>query len=328
MNDTPRIVTVTLHTAVDRVLEVDGLTVGAHAKARVIARTPAGKGVNVSLALARLGCGSVATGFVGHDQDAAFNEHLRAAGPGRAVDQLLTVRGPTRENITLLDTAAGTDTHLRTQGYTVTERDITRLTAKLGLLAAGHSVILFSGSLPPGMDADQLRALVGIANGRGARVVLDLDGEALRAVVGPGLGIAAQPAWLVKPNLEELAEASGGGALEDEGAIRAAADRIAECVTWVAVTRGVEGAWLVGREGGAWSAQARTEGLDIVNTVGCGDSFLAGLVEGLTRGLKPDEALRRATAAATANACSAEAAAFRLDAVERAAERVRLTPLG
>ena len=323
MNRLPRIVTVTLHTAIDRVLEVPDFAVGEHVPARQIARQAAGKGINVSVALARLGVASIATGFVGHGEDAFFAQRLRDAIPGRAISQLLTVRGATRENITLLDPNRHTDTHLRTQGYTVTDRDVSRLAAKLGLLANPQAVVIFSGSLPEGMTLDQLRALVSLANGRGARVALDLAGSALRHIVGTDLGIARQKVWLIKPNRQELADAVGQPTLATPDALEDAGRTLAKGSTWVAVTQGSEGSSLVSEEGG-WHAQTSMPSGAVVNTVGCGDCFLAGLVAALVQDQPPAEALGRANAVAAANACTREVCGFEKDQIQNLAQQTHV----
>ena len=66
-----RIVTVTLHTALDRVVEAPGLAVGAHIHASEVVCYPGGKGVNVSVTLDRLGVANQATGFVGREEGIA-----------------------------------------------------------------------------------------------------------------------------------------------------------------------------------------------------------------------------------------------------------------
>ena len=91
------VITINLNTAIDRVLEVPKLIAGAHAKGKQISRYPAGKAINVSRALSRLKCDSVATGFVGQGEAGMFEQFLRDTKPGGIICQLLSVRGQTRE---------------------------------------------------------------------------------------------------------------------------------------------------------------------------------------------------------------------------------------
>ncbi len=130
------IVTVTLNTALDRVLNVENFAIGEHLPAEEVSRFPAGKGINLSRGLARLGRDSIATGFVGNEESSQFEQVLKRSTPGRAVSQLLSVRGQTRENITILDPLNHTDTHIRTAGCEITRQDVQRIVSKLGLLAA------------------------------------------------------------------------------------------------------------------------------------------------------------------------------------------------
>jgi fructose-1-phosphate kinase PfkB-like protein len=77
------VITVNLSTAIDRVLEVPDFRIGGHARVRQISRYPAGKAINVSRALARLGRTSIATGFVGQHEQDHFDRFLRSMSPGR-----------------------------------------------------------------------------------------------------------------------------------------------------------------------------------------------------------------------------------------------------
>lgn len=230
------IVTVTLNTAVDRLIEVPDFHVGGHVPGRHLARIPAGKGVNVSRALAILGVPSVATGFVGREQledferslrpsagrgaDAAgagdphatANEHANAAttrdgGPAttRHADtastiqpQFLAIDGVTRENITIIDPTACNETHVRDVGAAPTHDDLARLEQKLNLLAHEGTLVIIAGGLPPDVPTDYAVGLIDMLLAKRARVALDASGPLLAAARQRRL-------WLVKPNAWELA---------------------------------------------------------------------------------------------------------------------------
>ncbi|MFP4144586.1 MAG: 1-phosphofructokinase family hexose kinase [Phycisphaeraceae bacterium] len=319
------IVTVTLNTAVDRVLEVENFAIGGHLRAREVARYPAGKGINVSRSLARLGVDNIATGFTGQPEAGQFEQLLAGAGPGRAVDQLLTARGRTRENITILDPVEHTDTHVRTSGYEVTRRDLQRIVSKLGLLTREGAIVTFSGSLPPGMNPVDLDTLLYVVLGGGGRVVADLSGDLLKQCTSIDLEISGEldrserytgpkMLWMVKPNRNELAEALGIDRKLTEQEVLAAGRRLAERVTWVVITLGADGALLFGEEG-TWRARCEIPPEDVVSTVGCGDSLLAGLLEAQLHGGEPPQMLKRGVATATANAVHTGIADFTLDLV-------------
>ena len=301
-----RVVTVTLNPAVDRVLEAPGFGIGKHVKARRIALYPAGKGINVSRVLATLGTRSVATGLVGRNELAMFEEHLERTGEGRVVCQLLIVRARTRDNTTIVDPVEDTETHVRDEGFQVQPEDVARIGSKLAMLARPGVMMAFCGSLPPGLEPGDFAAIVRRCRDLGARVVVDTSREALEALRGERL-------WMAKLNaaeLETLAQRPTGTLEETIGAARALCTRTGGVVDHVVATRGADGAVLVG-EGHAMRGWVSVHPGRIVSTVGCGDSLLAGMLSVLAR--SPDAweaALREGLAAATANACTREAGFF------------------
>ena len=141
MPDVEKIVTVNLNTAIDRVLEVERLEIGGHQAARRISRSPAGKAINVSRALALMNVSSIATGFVGQDELGQFDRFLESSRPGHVVSQLLAVAGATRENITVIDRLNRSDTHFREPGYELAAIDVDRIRRKVRLLAARINLI-------------------------------------------------------------------------------------------------------------------------------------------------------------------------------------------
>ncbi len=314
------IITIGLNPAIDRVIEVPDLQPGQHLTGRLITRLPAGKAMNVSRVLASLGCDSVATGFVGRDEYPLFEKRLNDSGPGRALCQLITVAGRTRENITLLDPENHVDTHIRDIGFEVTEQDVQRITSKINLLARDSTYMVFSGSLPPGVSQSAFAAMVKGARSAGANVVLDLAGKELRRLIRPGGSDPAEPVtpgneassaederakppfFLIKPNLSELSDLVGKKVAEgDTNAAAEAARSLTQYSQWVCVTLGGAGAILLGRDGG-WQGSVDVNEDDIQSTVGCGDAMLAGMLEGFCRQQPPEVVLQQGLAAATSNA--------------------------
>ena len=309
-----KLVTVTPNTSVDRTLEVPRLVPGGHVKGRLLRLQPGGKGVNVSRCLAALGVPSLVTGFAGSAEMALFRDGF--AGTAASVELVATAQ-PTRTCTTLLDPVLHTDTHIRELGCLVTREEVAALQAKLEAIASPDTLVVFCGSLPPGMADAHLAQLIAVCQARGARVAADLNGPQLAAALAarserarPG---APPPAGrgtiadlnrcgmvLVKPNVGELGECLGRdlhGAGEE--ALAVAARSLLDRVETVLVTRGREGALAV--RGG----EALAGTLDVGaprNTVGCGDAFLAGYLAGLWRGMAFDEAVRLAVACGAAQA--------------------------
>jgi fructose-1-phosphate kinase PfkB-like protein len=155
-------------------------------------------------------------------------------------------------------------------------------------------VVVLAGSLPPGAPADAYARLVEVASQAGARAVVDIDGDALRAA------LLARP-WLVKINAAEAESITGTSARTQPRAAAAAAELRRRGASMAIVTRGVHGAALSTDEG-AWALGNLRAQFRGPFSVGSGDGFLAGFLAGLASGSSPDAALRLAGAAGAANA--------------------------
>jgi tagatose 6-phosphate kinase len=297
-----RIITITLNPAVDRVFEASGFTVGANTPIKLVAHYPAGKGVNVSRVLGELGVPSIATGFIGNNELTMFEEHLESRGAGRTVCQFLIVRARTRDNITIVDPVNETVTHLRDEGFTVTEEDVARMRSKIGLLARRGAIVSFCGSLPPGLEPSVFASMVDLCLDKGARVVVDTSGPALKAV-------AEKPIWLMKLNQSELAELTSTEITSDQSLY----DVARSCSVLggghyehVVVTRKADGAVMFGASEAIVGKVSVHPGR-IISTVGSGDALLAGMLAEITRSGDWFQALQCGLATATANAVNQEA---------------------
>ncbi|MBN1491902.1 MAG: 1-phosphofructokinase family hexose kinase [Phycisphaerae bacterium] len=298
------VITVSLNPAIDRILEVPRLRLGAHQRGRLISRTPAGKAVNVSRALAVLGVRNVATGFLGKDEVELFENSLDTA---RIQPQFLPVDGTTRENVTLIDPVSHMETHIRDIGFAISEKDRIRLGKKLHLMSRPGSVVVFSGSVPDGISPPQFAELLQVCISAGAHVVVDTSGPPLQAA-------AELPIWLLKPNVGELAEIAGRP-LTTDAEVLAAGLEVARRATTVVVSRGEAGGFCF-VAGSALKGHVAIRQDRVRNTVGCGDCLLAGFIAARVQGHDIRESYRHALAVATAAAISVEPSHFLRQDVE------------
>lgn len=300
------IVTVTLNPAVDKALEVPGFGVGAHARAKVKAVLPAGKGINVARGLVRLGGQAAACGFVGRDEERIFVESLRAEG---VETRFCVVAGRTRTNTTILDPESHTTTHLREAGFEVGEGDLEALCAALGewLIETAEPTVVFAGSLPAGVAPAGFAALIETCRERGSRVVVDTNGPALRAAFETGAVDS------LKPNLLELGECLGRTVSRTQAS--AAAEELLGRVNTVLLTLGAEGA-ILARRGATVGRQCHLAESEVRNTVGCGDAFLAGWLRGEEICEDAADALCWAVATGAASAMSESTVGYALSDVQ------------
>jgi len=309
--DGPRIVTVTLNPAVDRVIEATGFKVGERVNGRLVAWFPTGRGITISRALAHIDVRSIATGFVGQQELGMFEEMLERVGKGKVVVQFLVVRARSRDNITIVDPLNDTETHVRDVGFRVTEDDVRRIGSKLSMLAHEGTVMVFGGALPQGLEAGQFERMVGRCGKQGARVVIDTRGEALRALRGRDL-------WMLRIGTQALGDFADKPVDTEERVIEAARSLTREAgghIDYVLATRGAEGAVLVGNEVGLIGRTSVHPGR-VVSTVGSAEGLVAGLIGTWTRTGDWEEALKEGLALATANAVGREAGLLEEEDVE------------
>ncbi|NQU75204.1 MAG: 1-phosphofructokinase family hexose kinase [Planctomycetes bacterium] len=317
-----QIVTVCLNPSIDRIIEVDNFTIGEHQVGRELMRTPGGKAVNVSRVLANLNVPSTATGFMGAQNRFNF-EHL-LTGP-MITDEFVTLAGRTRENVTIVDPSRGQETHVRDVGLAVNEQALSALADKLTRLSTIGSIVIFAGSLPPGLTPDDLARLVRISAAAGARVAVDTSGPALAAM-------RDMPLWLIKPNRTELAQLLGlelhnTADTADTAQILAAGRQARKCDKQnVLLSSGGEGAFLF-TDRQVLHAQVDLPAGLLLNTVGCGDALLGAFIAGLWRHLPIEQALSDACACAAASACTSVVAAFDPAIMQQLQSQVKLSKI-
>jgi 1-phosphofructokinase len=279
------IYTVTLNPALDRTLHVESLAPGQSARIRREARYSGGKGIDVSRALREMGTASVALGFVGGFDGKEFEGRLLLEGMACSFTR---IANETRTNIIIQDEAAGVETALLARGPEVQPSELMDLITGVERLADVEYLVI-SGSLPPGLTPEVYRRIITIGTDKGARVILDTAGEALRQ------GIIARPA-VIKPNRRELSELAGRELPGFRPVVeysRTLLDRVAT----VLVSLGPDGIVMVTQQ---LVLHARPPRVEVKSTVGAGDCAVAGFVHGLVLGEPAADCLRRAVASGTA----------------------------
>lgn len=292
------IITFTANPSLDRTVDLGGpLVPGGVHRIRADGLQPGGKGINVALGVHRAGLPVIAV-LPAAPQDALL-DLLEAEGlPHRASP----IAGRVRTNLTVLSTPE-TTTKLNEPGATLDRAEVAALEELLLAVAGPGDSVMLSGSLAPGLPADEYVRLVVALRERGAQVGVDTS-DAPLAALAAALDRAA-PDFL-KPNAEELGQIldADGAALEAEAAAgrldpvaEAALDLHRRGVGAVLVTLGGAGG-LLATEGAAWYCPVPPG--PVVSTVGAGDSATAGYL--IARALEeaPADRLARALAYGTA----------------------------
>lgn len=283
------VVTVTLNPAVDQTLFLDGLAVGEINRARASQLDPAGKGINVSRVVDRLGWPTVAFGFVAGE----VGEIVRRALDAEGVQQhFVTVPGQTRLNVHVVEEWQRQETSIHAPGPEIAQEHWRELHGLLDFWLRAARVLVLAGSIPQGLPDTIYADLVAEANRAGVKTILDADGEPLR------LGVAAKP-YLIKPNADEAA-ALLGRPLTDLPAILAGARELCnQGIRVVVISMGAQGAICAeGKQ--AW--RVTPPPVEAHSNVGSGDSLVAGLAVALSRDEPILEGMRLGTAAGAATA--------------------------
>ena len=284
------IYTVTFNPAIDYVVRLNTpLEVGEVNRAAGEDCVLGGKGINVSGVLKELDCASVALGFVAGETGAWLERGL--AAQGLKTDFIHLDHGMTRINVKI---KAAQETELNGAGPTIPESAFHALEEKLDALQK-DDVLILAGSIPSSMPQDTYERLLARLEGRGVRAVVDATRDLLTNV------LPFHP-FLIKPNNHELGEIVGKVLTTDAEIVAAACTLQEKGARNVLVSMAGDGALLLDEQG-----QVHRIGCPkgkVVNSVGAGDSMVAGFVAGYLQSRSYAQALRLGTACGSATAFS------------------------
>ena len=263
MNTKLKVVTVTLNPALDLTGSLNVLQTGTVNLLDTGSLHPAGKGINVAKVLAELGAEVTVTGLLGSDNQEPFVQLFDSL---EITDKFIRVSGASRINVKIVE-KSGQVSDLNFPGVAVKESEIEQFEQTLFALAETHDLFVIAGSLPQGVSTERLADWIKQLQKEGKKVIFDSSNKALVA------GIEAGP-YLIKPNDEELS-AIVGETLNSTSDITAAAERLHQqgCANAV-ISLGEKGVLWLNQEG--W-IQSIPQKMEVVSTVGAGDTLVAGL---------------------------------------------------
>jgi 6-phosphofructokinase 2 len=281
------IVTLTMNPALDIATSTDRVEPTHKLRCSVPRYDPGGGGINVARAVHALGGDAVAIFPVGGPAGEMVQHMLQQEG---VAHHAVSIPGFTRESLAVEELTSGKQYRFILPGPELSDGDQERCLDQLAAAAQGAQYVVASGSLPPGVPDGFYGRVAELARRHGARFVLDTSGAALEQA---GLGI-----YLLKPSLRELGELTGRQIRtepEEEQAVQQLIEQH-RCEI-VVLSLGGQGALLATAEGcdrfAAIPVEARS-------TVGAGDSMLAGIIFGLSRGMPLCDAVRFGMAAGAA----------------------------
>lgn len=308
------ILTVTLNASIDKRYIVDEFAEGHVNRVKTCSYTPGGKGLNVSKPAAIAGAKVIATGFVGGHAGSYIEEALDKFN---VEPRFYRVEGESRSCINIWDEKNQRETEFLEPGFTVTDKDFEGFTAKFKELVSDADVVAMSGSAPKGLKTDVYNKLVKIVKDAGKKVIMDTSGQALLE------GIKANPT-MIKPNTDEISMLTGSDCSVFEDKLAAAKKVHDGGVSIVVCSMGIDGSFVVCDDG---VFRARVPRNKPVNTVGCGDTMVAGFAVGIERSLPMTETLRLASAMSGAAALREETGFYIKEDMERIYDQVEIEKL-
>lgn len=286
------IYTVTFSPALDYIVDLDELKVGAINRSKKEKMLAGGKGINVSFVLSNLGTKSVAMGFLG----GFIGDYIQKQVQSKGIDcDFVRLDGNTRINVKIKGMV---ETAINGQGPEVGEEKIEELIKKLEALNE-EDILVISGAIPSNLPSDTYERILDRIKNRRVQLVVDTTKETL-------LKTLPHHPILVKPNKEELEELFSSSISSDEDLIFYAKKLIEMGAQNVIVSLGGEGAMLV-KGDGSHLKQASPKG-KAINTVGAGDSLVAGFLDEYVRSRDIEKAFKRGIATGSASAFSEELA--------------------
>lgn len=302
------IYTVTFNPSIDYVMFVDDFKIDGLNRAQDTNKFAGGKGINVSRVLKTLGVDSTALGFAGGFPGDFIAQTLKDSD---IHTDFVQVDEDTRINVKL---KTGQETEVNAQGPNVTDVQFQSLLNQIKETTDNDTVIV-AGSVPKSIPSDAYAQIAKITKQTGAQLVVDAEKDLVESV------LEYQPLF-IKPNKDELEVMFNTSVKSDEDVIKYAKQILDKGAQSVIVSLGGDGAIYVDRQ---QSIKAVNPKGKVINTVGSGDSTVAGMVAGLATGLSVQDAFKQAVASGTATAFDADLATK--DAIENIKSQVTISVL-
>jgi len=305
------ITTVTFNPAIDKTITVENFTPGAVNRALKVQENLGGKGINVAKVLNLLGSKVTAIGFIGEKNYSFVQQFIKAEN---LVTDFILVDALTRTNTKIIDPHSQMTTDINEQGFSVNDTQVDQMTLLINRYAKNSDVMVFSGSACKGLEPQEIKTLLQLASSK-TKIVLDADGEILKE------GIRASP-FLIKPNIHEL-ENLINRKLDTINEIKDAVRKLIQDhnLTYVLVSMGDKGSLLVSKDEAYLASILK---VDVVSTVGAGDSMLAGFLYRYQIDSDPVKALQYGACTGSLAVSSVSTEAIRNTDIESLSESIEV----
>jgi 1-phosphofructokinase len=261
------IYTVTFNPSLDYIVRLDSFTAGEINRVNYEQVLAGGKGINVSIVLQNLGQKSTALGFLAGFTGEEIKSQL--SGFGVKSDFVQLKNGFSRINV---KAKAESETEINGQGPDISEAEREQLFQQLDKLTADDTLVL-AGSIPKTLPDDIYQKIMARLDGKGIRIIVDAEKKLL-------LNVLQYHPFLIKPNNHELGDMFGVTLTSDEEILTYARKLQEKGAQNVLISMAGDGAILLTADGKSYKSPAPKGKL--INSVGAGDSMVAGFITGFT----------------------------------------------
>ena len=285
------IYTLTLNPSIDYILRIDEFLDGETLRSNSEEKYPGGKGIMVSKLLKNLGENSINIGFLGGFTGDFIRKKLNDLG---IAEDFTRIEDDSRINVKL---KYETETEINAQGPQIKEEEIEKFLNYLDQLQEDDFVII-SGSIPKSLGDDFYRVIVNLLEMNNVRFALDTSGKKLYK-------LSSYKPFLVKPNRDELSEIFEDKIDSDEKIVKYARKLIDQGAENVIVSLGKDGSMFIDSN---IVYKARPIEGKLINSVGSGDSMVAGYIFGYMKGFSKLDSYKLAVSCGSATAFSPDIA--------------------
>ncbi|HCZ7957804.1 TPA: 1-phosphofructokinase [Staphylococcus aureus] len=302
------IYTVTFNPSIDYVIFTNDFKIDGLNRATATYKFAGGKGINVSRVLKTLDVESTALGFAGGFPGKFIADTLNNSA---IQSNFIEVDEDTRINVKL---KTGQETEINAPGPHITSVQFEQLLQQIKNTTS-EDIVIVAGSVPSSIPSDAYAQIAQITAQTGAKLVVDAEKELAESV------LSYHPLF-IKPNKDELEVMFNTTVNSDEDVIKYGRLLVDKGAQSVIVSLGGDGAIYIDKE---ISIKAVNPQGKVVNTVGSGDSTVAGMVAGIASGLTIEKAFQQAVACGTATAFDEDLATR--DAIEKIKSQVTISVL-
>ncbi|HEY0090381.1 MAG TPA: hexose kinase [Candidatus Lokiarchaeia archaeon] len=322
-----KILAILLNPTIDQIYNIERFYVGGTFKVNTSKIYPVGKAISFSLGVSELYKEKKIVkviACIGEDEIPIYSEFLSSYN----IDfEFVSVKGKTRSNKTINDLIKRTTTHIREKGFDLTAKNLENLTKKLKSNVKKNNICVFCGSIPPNIRSNIYFDLINLCKSKKAICILDSNEQPLIE------GIKSNPK-IIKPNLLELSQILNDPKLNelDFSKIKEAMNIIIakakillnKELEIILVTLGNKGAILISNNLILYGNVVVENPID---TVGSGDSFLAGFVLNYLKKSDLENCFKCAIACGAANTLTPGPGIFIKKNVENLLKKVEITKI-